>query len=197
MTLPDNSLASHGVASRSLRDDLLVWVDLEMTGLDPATCVIVEIATLITDGDLNLVAEGPELVIHASETELLRMDPVVVEMHAKSGLTERIAASTLTLAEAEQQTLAFVSQHCQKKSAPLCGNSVWKDKQFLEAYMPTLSAHLHYRMVDVSTIKELVRRWYPPTFAAPRKKELHRAMDDIRESIAELCHYRQRVFLVP
>lgn len=179
----------------SARDDLMVWVDLEMTGLDPASCVIVEIATLITDGNLELVAEGPELVIRATDEELARMDAVVVEMHQKSGLTERIKASTITLAEAEAQTLAFVASHCQKRSAPLCGNSVWKDKQFLEKYMPGLSAHLHYRLVDVSTIKELVRRWYPPTASAPRKKELHRAMDDIRESIAELAHYRSRVFV--
>ncbi|NUP09270.1 MAG: oligoribonuclease [Polyangiaceae bacterium] len=173
----------------------LVWVDLEMTGLDPNECTIVEIATIVTDEDLNVVATGPELVIHATEEELARMAPVVVEMHQKSGLTERIRASTVTMMEAEQATIAFLKEHVDERTAPLCGNSVWKDKQFLEKYMPAVTAYLHYRLVDVSTIKELVRRWYPADFGAPKKSERHRALDDIHESIAELVHYRSRVFV--
>ncbi len=179
----------------SLRNDLLVWVDLEMTGLDPETCRIVEIATLLTDGQLSIVAEGPELVISVPEEDLARMAPVVVEMHAKSGLTERIRRSTTTLEQAAQVTLEFLQQHCAPGSAPLCGNSVWKDKQFLERYMPEVTRHLHYRLVDVSTIKELARRWYPAAGAAPKKKERHRALEDIRESIEELRFYRDRFFL--
>ncbi|MFO0755748.1 MAG: oligoribonuclease [Byssovorax sp.] len=175
----------------------LVWVDLEMTGLDPETCTIVEIATLITDSDLKLIAEGPALVIHQSDEVLAGMNDFVKELHEKSGLTARIRASTTTLAEAEAQTLAFVQQHCPAGVSPLCGNSVWKDRAFLERYMPKVVAHLHYRMIDVSTIKELVRRWYPPRYMAPKKKEIHRALDDIRESIEELAHYRSKVFVPP
>lgn len=179
------------------RSARLFWIDLEMTGLDPAHATIVEIASVITDEDVNIVANGPELVIHATEEELAKMPPVVVEMHERSGLTSRIRASKVTMKEAEEATLAFLREHCDAKSSPLCGNSVWKDKQFLEKYMPSLLGHLHYRIVDVSTIKELVRRWYPPTFGAPKKNEKHRALDDVLESIAELKHYRQKVFVSP
>ncbi|MBK6515152.1 MAG: oligoribonuclease [Polyangiaceae bacterium] len=173
----------------------LVWVDLEMTGLDPSVATIVEIATLITDEELRVIASGPELVIHASDEELAKMAPVVVEMHEKSGLTPRIRASTVTMEQAERETLAFLKEHVDERTAPLCGNSVWKDKQFLERYMPEVIAHMHYRLVDVSTIKELVRRWYPPSFAASKKAERHRALDDIHESIEELRLYRERVFV--
>lgn len=176
-------------------NDRMVWIDLEMTGLDPERCTIVEIASIVTDGELGVVAEGPDLVIATPEEKLAEMAPIVVEMHQKSGLTERIRASTLSVAEAEAQTLAFLKAHVAKGTAPLCGNSVWKDKQFLERYMPELTAFLHYRLVDVSTLKELTRRWYPPTYAAPKKKELHRALEDIRESIQELSHYRAKVFV--
>lgn len=173
--------------------DRLVWVDLEMTGLDPDVATIVEIATLITDGALEILAEGPELVIHQPESALAKMPPVVVEMHTRSGLLDRIRASKVSLAEAERLTAEFVAAHVQKGTAPLCGNSVWKDKQFLERYMPSVTAHLHYRIIDVSTIKELQRRWYPAA-PAPKKKELHRALDDIKESIEELRFYRANVF---
>lgn len=176
-----------------MKNDRLVWVDLEMTGLDPEDCVIVEIATLVTDGALELVAEGPELVIHQPEEALARMQPVVVEMHTRSGLIERIRASKISLAEAEQQTAEFVAAHVERGTAPLAGNSVWKDKQFLDRYMPAVTGQLHYRIIDVSTVKELARRWYPGT-SAPKKKELHRAMDDIRESIEELKFYRANLF---
>ncbi len=175
----------------------LVWVDLEMTGLDPETCTIVEIATLITDQDLGIVAEGPSLVIRPPDEDLARMNDFVRELHRKSGLLDRIQASTVTLADAERQTRAFLEEHVPKGVSPLCGNSVWKDRAFLERYMPDVVAHLHYRMIDVSTLKELVRRWYPPARHAPKKKEAHRALDDIRESIEELRWYRARVFVPP
>jgi oligoribonuclease len=175
----------------------LVWVDLEMTGLDPETCTIVEIATLVTDSDLTLLAEGPSLVIRPSDDDLARMSPFVRDLHVKSGLLDRIHTSTVTLADAYQETLAFVTQQVPKGVTPLCGNSVWKDRAFLERYMPDVVGHLHYRMIDVSTLKELVRRWYPSPFHAPKKKEAHRALDDIRESIEELRWYRAKVFLPP
>jgi oligoribonuclease len=175
--------------------DRMVWVDLEMTGLEPETCVIVEIATLVSDYELNVVAEGPCLVIHQSDEVLATMNAFVRELHTKSGLLERIRSSTVTLEEAADQTLAFLEQHAHKGVSPLCGNSVWKDRAFLERYMPKVVSYLHYRMVDVSTVKELVKRWYPPRFHAPKKKEVHRALDDIRESIDELRFYRSKVFV--
>ena len=173
----------------------LIWVDLEMTGLDPETCVIVEIATIVTDGDLNVLAEGPNLVIHATEEELSKMVPFVRDLHTRTGLLDRIRTSTVTLADAQRETLAFITQHTTKGTSPLCGNSVWKDRSFLDKYMPEMTGFLHYRMIDVSGIKELVRRWYGPAFQAPKKKEVHRALDDIRESIEELQWYRAKVFV--
>ncbi len=175
--------------------DRLVWVDLEMTGLNPERCAIVEIASLVTDGALNVLAEGPNLVIFQPPAVLAGMDDVVVNMHTRSGLLDAIAASDVSLEQAEAATLAFVREHCTKGTSPLCGNSIWKDRQFIERYMPALDGHLHYRNIDVSTVKELVRRWYGPAAAAPPKKESHRALDDILESIAELKHYRRRVFV--
>ena len=173
-------------------------MDLEMTGLDPKQHVIVEIATLLTDDDLTIVAEGPELIIHASEAELALMDPVVVEMHTKSGLLEQIKASTVSLEEAGSQTLAFLKEHLEPQSVPLCGNSIGMDRRFLAEYLPVIEHFLHYRSVDVSTIKELSRRWYPDVLSgAPRKAAAHRALDDIKESIKELAHYRSTVFVPP
>jgi oligoribonuclease len=179
------------------QDPRLVWVDLEMTGLDPETCAIVEIATIVTDADLNILAEGPCLVIHPPDAVLARMSSFVRELHDKSGLNDRIARSTLTVDEAAAETLAFLERHAARGASPLCGNSVWKDRAFLERYMPSVVGFLHYRMIDVSTVKELVRRWYPPGFHAPKKKEVHRALDDIRESIEELRFYRSTVFVSP
>src|ERR1700760_396374 len=173
----------------------LVWVDLEMTGLEPATCTIVEIATLVPDQDLNALAEGPNLVIRPSDAMLAAMSDFVRGLHVKSGLLDRIHASTVTLADAQRQTLSFLEANTAKGTSPLCGNSVWKDREFLAKEMPDVVGFLHYRMIDVSTIKELVRRWYPAPFHAPKKKEAHRALDDIRESIEELAWYRQRVFV--
>jgi oligoribonuclease len=176
-------------------DAALVWVDLEMTGLDPDACVIVEVAVLVTGPDLEIRAEGPDIVIHQPESALSAMAPVVAEMHARSGLTAAVRASTVTLAQAEAQVLSFLTQHTPPRTAPLCGNSVWKDKQFLEKYMPRVMNHLHYRIVDVSSIKELARRWYPDQLrGAPPKNETHRALDDIKESIEELRFYRRSVF---
>lgn len=173
----------------------LVWVDLEMTGLDPETCAIVEIATLVTDQDLRVVAEGPNLVIRPSDEALAAMTPFVSDLHKRSGLYDRMVSSPVTLADATRATVEFVAAHVTKGASPLCGNSVWKDRSFLDRYMPEFTALLHYRMIDVSSIKELVRRWYPPSHHAPRKKEVHRALDDIRESIEELRFYRAKVFV--
>lgn len=175
---------------------MLVWMDLEMTGLDSTTDVIVEIATLITDDELNIIAEGPDLVVHQSDDALSNMDAVVTNMHTSSGLLDQIRASTITLEEAGAQTLAFIKEHVtQPRTVPLCGNSIGMDRRFLAAYLPEIENWLHYRSVDVSTIKELSRRWYPDALkAAPRKNTTHRAMDDIRESIAELAYWRANVF---
>ena len=171
-------------------------MDLEMTGLEPQRHVIVEIATLITDDHLNIIAEGPDLVIHASPEQLAEMGPFVTEMHTKSGLLPVIIASTITTDEAQTQTLAFLKQHiAEPGSVPLCGNSIGTDRRFLQEYMPELEAFFHYRNVDVSTIKELARRWNPAVLdAMPEKESTHRALDDIRESIAELVHYRTTLF---
>jgi oligoribonuclease len=176
------------------RDDHLVWVDLEMTGLDPDRDGILEIATLITDGDLNIVAEGPVLAIHQPAAVLDAMDEWNRDHHGASGLTARALASPLSVAAAEAQTLDFVRQYCGQRISPLCGNSVHQDRRFLVRYMPVFDAYLHYRNIDVSTVKELVRRWYPAGPPAPEKKHAHLALDDIRESIDELRFYRQHFF---
>ncbi len=171
-------------------------MDLEMTGLDPARDVIVEIATLVTNDELEVVAEGPDLVVHQPPEALTTMPDVVREMHTHSGLLPAIAASTTTLAEAGEATLAFIRQHVPKpRTVPLCGNSIGTDRRFLALHLPAVENHLHYRSVDVSTIKELARRWYPEILAeAPQKATAHRALDDIRESVAELAFYRERLF---
>jgi len=174
-----------------------MWMDLEMTGLDPSKDVIVEIATLVTDDDLNIVAEGPDLVVHQPESALAVMEPFVVDMHTKSGLLAAIRSSTTTLEEAGARTLAFIKEHApEPATVPLCGNSIGTDRRFLAAYLPDIEHWLHYRSVDVSSVKELVRRWYPSIRAErPKKLGAHRALDDIRESVAELRFYRERVFL--
>ena len=176
---------------------MLAWMDLEMTGLDPERHVIVEIATIITDDDLEVVAEGPDLVVHATDDELARMDEVVVRMHTESGLLERIRASPLSLAEAGAQTLAFLREHIpEPRAVPLCGNSIGTDRRFLARHLPEIEDHLHYRSVDVSTIKELAKRWMPQLLeGAPAKVGSHRALDDIRESIEELRYYRRALFV--
>lgn len=173
----------------------LVWMDLEMTGLDVERHTIVEIATIVTDSELEVVAEGPNLVIAQPEEALAQMGEVVVAMHTRSGLLERIRSSTVSLAEAEARTLEFVRQHCEAGVAPLCGNSIHQDRRFLERHMPALHDHFHYRNVDVTSIKEVVRRWYGGRIPPFEKGEQHRALDDILESIGELRHYRTHVFV--
>ena len=175
---------------------MLAWMDLEMTGLDVENDVIVEIATLITDDELNVIAEGPNLVIGTTEEHLASMNEVVVKMHTSSGLLDRIRASDLTVDDACQQTLAFLKKHIgSARTVPLCGNSIGTDRRFLDRYMPDVENFLHYRSVDVSTVKELARRWYPSEFSAmPRKATAHRALDDIVESIEELRYWRATIF---
>jgi len=176
------------------RDDLLVWLDLEMTGLDPGRDVILEIATIVTDNALEIVAEGPVLAIRRSDEVLDAMIPVVKEMHQKNGLTERCRASLVGPAQAELETLRFVQQWVKQSTSPLCGNSIWMDRLFLNRQMAALDRHLHHRCIDVSTLKELARRWRPEVAnAAPQKPDSHRALDDIRASIAELRHYRAKL----
>jgi len=172
-------------------------MDLEMTGLDPARHTIVEIATLVTDDDLNVVAEGPDLVVHAGADALAAMDEFVRRMHTKSGLLKAMEASTLSLADAGAQTLEFIKAHVPEKgTVPLCGNSIGTDRRFLDAQLPDIENWLHYRSVDVSTVKELCRRWFPEAYAgAPEKGTTHRALDDIKESLAELAYYRAAIFV--
>jgi oligoribonuclease len=178
-------------------DAVLVWMDLEMTGLDHTSDVIVEIATVVTDDELDIVAEGPDIVVHQPDDVLAMMDPYVLEMHTRSGLLTAIKASTTTLDDAGAQTLAFIRQHAaEPRTVPLCGNSIGTDRRFLAAYLPEIEDYLHYRSIDVSSIKELVRRWYPKVRQArPQKLGAHRALDDIRDSIDELRYYRQRIFV--
>jgi oligoribonuclease len=180
-------------------NDRLVWIDCEMTGLDLVNDALIEIAVLVTDGDLNILGEGVDVVIHADESALAAMPDVVREMHAKSGLTEEVRASKVTLREAEEQALAYVRQHVPEAGvAPLAGNSIATDRGFLGRDMPELDAHLHYRMIDVSSLKELARRWFPRVFyAKPEKGLAHRALADIIESIRELEYYRNTLFVAP
>ncbi len=167
-----------------------------MTGLDPARHVIVEIATIVTDDELEIVAEGPDLVVHQPPEAMAEMDEVVRVMHTSSGLLQAIADSTVTLEEAGKLTLDFITEHVpEPRTIPLCGNSIGTDRRFLALHLPAIEEHLHYRSVDVSTLKELTRRWYPGALdAVPRKATAHRALDDIRESIEELRWYRANVF---
>ena len=179
--------------------DVLVWLDMEMTGLDPATERIIEIATILTDGQLNEIAVGPDLVIHQDDAVLAAMDDWNTKHHGASGLTQRVRESTISDDDADAQTVAFIQAHVPAKERPvLAGNSIHQDRRFIRRYMPLLEKRLHYRMVDVSTIKELSRRWFPAiTAKQPQKKETHRALDDIRESIDELRYYRTHVFVPP
>ncbi|PWW56236.1 oligoribonuclease [Actinokineospora spheciospongiae] len=177
--------------------DRLVWIDCEMTGLDLGKDALIEIAALVTDSELNVLGDGVDLVIHTDDDTLAGMPDVVREMHARSGLTEEVRASTLTLAEAERQVLDYVREWVPEvRTAPLCGNSIATDRGYITRDMPALDAHLHYRMVDVSSIKELCRRWYPRIYyAQPDKGLAHRALADIRESIRELRYYRGTAFV--
>jgi len=175
---------------------MLAWIDLEMTGLDPERDVILEIAALVTDDDLAIVAEGPDLVVHQAPAALAAMAPVVVKMHDDSGLTKAVEASTVSLDDAGAAVLEFLQQHLPTaRTVPLCGNSIATDRSFLSRHLPELDAWFHYRSIDVSTVKELCRRWYPEAYlGAPTKAGHHRALDDIRESVAELAYYRSTIF---
>jgi oligoribonuclease len=179
--------------------DVLVWLDMEMTGLDPDRERIIEVATILTDGQLTEIAVGPELVIRQADEILAAMDDWNTKHHGGSGLTQRVKESQITDAEAEAQTIAFINAHVPAKDRPvLAGNSIHQDRRFIRRYMPALEKRLHYRMVDVSTVKELARRWYPQATARqPAKKDTHRALDDIRESIDELRFYRGQIFVAP
>lgn len=171
-------------------DDRLVWIDLEMTGLDPARERIIEIATIVTDSDLNVVAEGPVIAVHQSDEQLAGMDEWNTRTHTASGLVDRVKASRINIQEAEQQTLAFLKQYVTPGSSPMCGNSVHQDRRFMNEEMPALVAFFHYRNLDVSTLKELARRWKPELIDGLSKKATHQALDDIRESIEEMAYYR-------
>lgn len=172
----------------------LVWMDLEMTGLDPEVDTILEIATIITDKELNIVAEGPNIVVHQSESVLESMNDWCKVHHGKSGLTERVRKSEVSLEQAEQMTLDFIRAHVPERVSPLCGNSIHQDRRFLVRYMPSLESYMHYRNIDVSTIKELASRWYPQV-SQPAKRGEHLALADIRESIDELKYYREKLFI--
>ncbi len=174
--------------------DRLVWIDLEMTGLDPERERIIEIATIVTDSNLEIIAEGPVIAVHQPDTLLDAMDEWCTKTHGENGLTQRVKASTVSEAAAEQQTLTFLRQHLDSGQSPLCGNSIGQDRRFLVKYMPELEGFFHYRNLDVSTIKELARRWRPDVLAGVQKKGSHLALDDIRDSIAELRHYRDSFF---
>lgn len=172
----------------------LVWIDLEMTGLNPETSVILEIAAVVTDASLQSVAEGPDIVIHYPDRVLQGIEPWSKRQHESSGLLERVRTSAVDCSKAERDVLRFISKHCKKGESPLCGNTIWQDRRFLIKYMPKLEAFFHYRNIDVSSIKELAKRWYPslPTY---KKKKAHLALSDIQESINELKYYREKVFL--
>jgi oligoribonuclease len=176
-------------------EDNLVWLDLEMTGLDPDKCTIIEIATVITDSELHVLAEGPSVAIRQDAEKLRTMEKWSRDTHTKSGLLRRVEASKISTREAEEQTLEFIKHFCPERVSPLCGNSIGHDRRFLERYMPNLFAYFHYRNIDVSTLKELIRRWFPHGPSPPMKKGSHLALEDIRESINEMIFYRDNYFI--
>lgn len=179
----------------ALTDDrTLVWLDLEMTGLEPDRDVIMEIATVVTDSDLNVLAEGPCLALHQPDAVLDTMDPWCVEQHGKSGLTARCRESKVTVLDAQARSLEFLAKWCEPGKSPLCGNTIGQDRRFLVKYMPRLHEFFHYRSIDVSSIKELVSRWYPEAKYVYTKEKRHLSLEDVKESIEELRHYRRTVF---
>ncbi|MDH5766648.1 MAG: oligoribonuclease [Gammaproteobacteria bacterium] len=176
--------------------DNLIWIDLEMTGLDPQNDVIIEIATIVTDKNLNILAEGPMIAIHQSDDVLNAMDEWCTTQHGKSGLTQRVKDSKVTEAEAEKQTIAFLQQYVPKGISPMCGNTICQDRRFMANHMKELEEFFHYRNLDVSTIKELARRWSPEVYGGFTKESSHLAMDDIKDSIAELVYYREHALKI-
>lgn len=174
----------------------LIWIDLEMTGLEPATDVVIEIATIVTDGDLNILAEGPVLAIHQPDSIIDNMDDWNTKTHGNSGLVQRVKDSTVDETEAVKQTIAFLQQYIGKGVSPMCGNSVHQDRRFMNKYMPELEDYFHYRNIDVSTLKELARRWAPEKLKGLTKKGSHKALDDIQESIDEMKYYREHVMSI-
>ena len=180
----------------SLNDSNLIWIDLEMTGLEPATDRIIEIATLVTDKELNIIGEGPVIAIHQSDEVLDAMDDWNQKHHGQSGLIERVKASTYSEAQAMQETIEFLKDYVPAGKSPICGNSVGQDRRFLNKYMRELEDYFHYRNIDVSTIKELVNRWQPEIQKGFKKQNTHQALLDIQESIAELVYYRSKVFKI-
>ncbi|GAB6263908.1 oligoribonuclease [Photobacterium sp. CCB-ST2H9] len=180
----------------TISDQNLIWIDLEMTGLDPDTHKIIEIATIVTDAQLNILAEGPVLAIHQPEAELAKMDEWCTNTHTGSGLVARVQQSQIDEQEAVRQTIAFLEQWVPQGKSPICGNSIGQDRRFLYRHMPELEAYFHYRYLDVSTLKELTRRWKPEVLDGFHKQGSHLALDDIRESIAELRYYREQIFKI-
>ncbi|MBJ7537538.1 oligoribonuclease [Marinomonas transparens] len=178
----------------SFSKENLVWIDLEMTGLDPEKETIIEIATVVTDKYLNILAKGPNLVVHQERSVMDAMDEWCTQHHGDSGLTARVLASTISMAQAEEETIKFLADYVPAGASPICGNSVGQDRRFLYRYMPKLEAFFHYRYIDVSTIKELARRWKPEALEGFSKSGAHLALDDILESIGELQHYRRTMF---
>jgi oligoribonuclease len=181
--------------STTRKNDRLVWVDMEMSGLQPETDRILEIAMIVTDGDLNIVAEGPVLVVHQEDAVLDRMDAWNKGTHGKSGLIDKVKASTLTEADVEAACLAFLKQHVKSSISPMCGNTIHQDRRFMNRYMPKLEAYFHYRNIDVSTIKELCKRWQPEIAKGFSKQQAHTALADIIESVEELRYYREKLFI--
>jgi oligoribonuclease len=177
-----------------IHEDNLIWIDLEMTGLYPNDDVIIEIATIVTDSQLNVLAEGPMLAVHQSDERLAAMDAWNTNQHGKSGLTERVRNSQITAADAEQQTIAFLQQWVPAGKSPMAGNSICQDRRFLANYMPELEKYFHYRNLDVSSVKELARRWKPEALNGFTKSGAHLALDDVKDSINELKHYRATFF---
>jgi oligoribonuclease len=180
--------------STTRKNDRLVWVDMEMSGLQPETDRILEIAMIVTDGDLNIVAEGPVLVLHQQDAILNGMDAWNKGTHGKSGLIDKVKASTLTESEAEAQCIAFLKQHVKAGISPMCGNTIHQDRRFMNRYLPKLEAYFHYRNIDVSTVKELCKRWHPEIAKGFSKQQAHTALADIIESVEELRYYREKVF---
>lgn len=181
----------------ALSENNLIWIDLEMTGLDTQNDSIIEIATIVTDSELNTLAEGPVLAIHQPDAVLNKMDEWNTKQHGGSGLVARVKQSTITEQQAEQQTIEFLQQFVPQGKSPMCGNSICQDRRFLARCMPALESYFHYRNLDVSTIKELAKRWAPQLSKGFEKKATHLALDDIKESIAELIYYREKLFKVP